>query len=245
MGHRQVLDVADRCWARDFACQPRDLRPTATRVQEHSGDLVGASRIWILAVGPFPLVSLPPGAMGILGERARDWTRSLIADTPALREEIRPYQADKIIGPAMIGYGTSKTLALSRAAEARRLTPEDAEAVARLRVLCSDEEWDHGGSGHQEVPTFGCFNNDGDLAALAGYKTWSQEIAHISIVGAPGQRGRGLATAAVACAAQHALGAGLLPQYRTLVANAPSMGIAKRLGFVEYGFSISVRLRAV
>lgn len=41
-----------------------------------------------------------------------------------------------------------------------------------------------------------------------------------------------------------ALGAGLVPQYRTLRQNVPSMGIAKRLGFIEYGFSVYARLRA-
>lgn len=34
----------------------------------------------------------------------------------------------------------------------------------------------------------------------------------------------------------------LLPQYRTLRANSPSMKIAQRLGFDEYGFSVYVRL---
>ena len=45
-------------------------------------------------------------------------------------------------------------------------------------------------------------------------------------------------------AAQHALSAGLVPQYRTLKANAPSMKIAQRIGFSEYGFSVYVRLPA-
>jgi hypothetical protein len=48
----------------------------------------------------------------------------------------------------------------------------------------------------------------------------------------------------VAHAAEHALGAGLVPQYRTLQSNTPAMAVAKRLGFVEYGFSVYVRLQS-
>jgi RimJ/RimL family protein N-acetyltransferase len=71
-----------------------------------------------------------------------------------------------------------------------------------------------------------------------------ERIAHLSIVTAPGQRGRSLATAAAACAAPHALAEGLVPPYRTLESNAATMGVARRLGFERYGCSVSVRLAA-
>ncbi len=93
------------------------------------------------------------------------------------------------------------------------------------------------------MPVFGCFTDSGDPLALAGYKTWGEET-HIAIVSAPSHRGRGFSTAAVACAAQHAIGAGPIPQYRTLASNAASMGIAKNLGFERYGFSVFIRLAA-
>lgn len=37
---------------------------------------------------------------------------------------------------------------------------------------------------------------------------------------------------------------GLIAQYRTLASNAPSIGIARRLGFVGYAASLAVRLYA-
>lgn len=241
---KHVLEVADRWWARDFACQADDLRPAATHVQEHAGALVGASGIWILVVGPSPLVSLPRAAMDLLASRASGWSNSLVADPSALAAELRQLEVEKIVGPAFIGYGTAKSLKLPLAAEGREVTPADDAAVAKLRGACSEEEWDHGGSDHHAVPAFGYYSDRGDVLALAGYKTWGQEIAHLSIVSAPRHRSRGFASAAVACAAQHALAAGLVPQYRTLVANGPAMGIARRLGFEGYGFSVFVRLGA-
>jgi GNAT superfamily N-acetyltransferase len=239
----RTREVADRWWARDFACDPSELRPEATRVQEHAGTLVGSPRIWILAVGPWPLVSLPKEAMAPLAVRARRWSNALVADHAALSAEIRPLAIEKIVGPAFIGYGTSETLDVSLGAAARALARADDAGVARLRAVCCDEEWEHGGSDPHEVPTFGCVSESGDVLAMAGYRVWGGTIAHLSIVGAPSARGRGFATAAVACAAERAHSAGLVPQYRTLAANVPSMALARKLGFQPYGFSVSVRLQ--
>jgi GNAT superfamily N-acetyltransferase len=118
----------------------------------------------------------------------------------------------------------------------------DGAAVSRLQAACSEQEWEHGGSDPAHGRTFGVFDGGGELEALAGYEIWDETIAHISIVTHPARRGKGSGRAAVARAAEHALEAGLLPQYRTLRANAPSMSLARRLGFSEYGFSVYVRL---
>lgn len=206
--------------------------------------MVGATGIWILVVGPAPLVSLPRAALEALASRARTWSSALVADASALAAELRPLEVERIVGPAFIGYGTAETLDLTLAPGARALTSADDAAVAGLRAACGDEAWDHGGSDPRAVPTFGCFDDRGALLTLAGYKTWGGEIAHIAIVSAPDHRGRGYASTAVACAARHALDAGLLPQYRTLAANEPSMAVAPKLGFARYGFSVFVRLGA-
>jgi hypothetical protein len=236
------VERADRYWSRDFACAPHELRLTGTHVQEHAGILLGATGIWILAVGAFPRVSMPPAAMPILGSGARQWLKALVSNPAALAAELAPLTVEKIVGPAFIGYGYASTLKLESAGLARRLTTADSNAITGLRGECSLEEWEHGGSKHADAPTFGAFDAQGTLCALASYSVWPEQIAHISIVTAATRRGRGFATSAVACAARHALEAGLLPQYRTLAANVPSLGVAQRLGFVEYGFSIYVRL---
>jgi RimJ/RimL family protein N-acetyltransferase len=131
------------------------------------------------------------------------------------------------------------------ALSARLLTDQDSVAVASFQGRCSPEEWEHGGSEFGNVPTFGSFDSGGRLAAIAGYKEWKGAqgaIAHIAIVTAQDCRRSGYGAAAVALAAQHALKHGLLPQYRTLRSNAPSMRVAEKLGFEEYGFSVYVGL---
>jgi RimJ/RimL family protein N-acetyltransferase len=240
-----ITAIADAWWARDFACSSTELRPTRTRVQQHAGALLDNPGIWILVAGGAPLVSLPSDTLNVLGDLAQSWSVSDVADAAGLHSQlvsVCKLPVDKIIGPAFIGYGSLDSLDLRDAQLARQFSSE--EAIGRLQAACQPEEWDHGGSQPHPERTFGVVDPANELLALSGYKIWNDSIAHISIVTHPAQRGRSFGRAAVARAAQHALGAGLLPQYRTLRQNSPSMGIAKRLGFIEYGFSVYVRLRA-
>ena len=246
---QDVVDVADRWWARGFGREPSDLRPLRTHVQQHAGTEVDTTGIWILAVGPAPLVSLPGNAMERLATRATTWTRSLVSDVTKLGREVRLLEGEgirigSIVGPAFIGYGGTRTMSLTMNPAVRALTTSDDDAVVNLRQSCSEEEWAHGGSDHNAVPSFGYFDDHGNLLALAGYKTWGEDIAHLSIVSATSARSHGYASAAVSHAARHALDGGLVPQYRTLVSNKPSIALAEKLGFEPYGFSVYVRLHA-
>jgi predicted GNAT family acetyltransferase len=100
-------------------------------------------------------------------------------------------------------------------------------------------EWEHGGS-PIEHPCSGVFVRD-QLASLAGYEIWSGGIAHISIVTHPEFRGDGYGRSAVAHLMERVIGAGLLPQYRTLEANGASMRLAEALGFQRYAVTVAVR----
>jgi GNAT superfamily N-acetyltransferase len=236
----ECLRIADGWWAQDFGCAADDLRPSATRVQVHAGRMSGDPGVWILALSGSPLISLPPSVYEQLGGAALGWTASMVADAAYLMQALGPYQARRVIGPAIIGYTTQAPPRGS--ASARRLTDSDLLALANLRNKCAVEEWQHGGSDLTEGPVFGVFDGTGELQAIAGYETWGERIAHIAVVTAPLARGRGYGSAVVARAARHALADGLLAQYRTLAGNAPSMGIARRLGFESYGFSSYVRM---
>jgi len=236
--------IADDWWARDFACSTGELRPTRTHVQQHAGALLDNPGIWILVAGGAPLISLPADVFGAVGDLAKGWSAADVADVDGLQRRLTlvcPRAVDKIIGPAFIGYGSADSLDLRGAALAHAVS--SLEAIGRLQAACQAEEWDHGGSKPQTERTFGVVDEAGTLLALSGYRIWNESIAHISIVTHPHWRGQGHGRAAVARAAQDALEAGLVPQYRTLRQNASSMSIARRLGFTEYGFSVYVRLR--
>jgi GNAT superfamily N-acetyltransferase len=238
-----AVKVADSWWAGDFACSPSALRPRQTQVQQHAGRLLGDRGIWMLVAGASPLISLPPELMPELLDLARSWSTAEVADPTSvvwpISERCRR-QVERVVGPAFIGYWTLDTPASDAERRAQQL--ESTAAIARLQAACDPLEWRHGGGDATSAVHFGIVEPGGELSALAGYQIWNENIAHLHVVTHPRHRGRGLGRAVVAAAAEHALDAGLLPQYRTLRENAPSMAIARKLGFVDYGSSVYIGL---
>lgn len=240
----EILAAADTWWSQELGCSVAELRPSATRVQQHGGRLEGYLGIWILALGEHPVISLPPVALA-LRERASAWSRAQLVAPGNLLADLGTLGAgriERIVGPASISYGM-EGLYLEDAARARVLTAADTPALEQLRAACGNDEWEHGGSEHAAAGAlFGTFDG-ARLVAVASYQVWGERIAHIAIATAPAWRGRGFGKAAVALAARRALEQGLVPQYRTLRSNTASMAIGKHLCFVEYGFSVAIRLR--
>jgi GNAT superfamily N-acetyltransferase len=202
--------------------------------------------MWLLVAGGAPIVSMPADVFATHGQRAKSWTPALVADEERLLRELAglaPGRVGRVVGPAFISYGSAASLALGDAQRAVSIASEEA-SIAALRDACG-AAWDDGGSEiDDDVPLFAAFDGSRELTALASYEVWDESIAHISIITHPLHRGRGFGRAAVALAAQHALAAGLVPQYRTLQANTASIAVAKRIGFVEYGFSVYVRMQS-
>jgi GNAT superfamily N-acetyltransferase len=147
--------------------------------------------------------------------------------------------ADRVVGPAFIGYLDEATLAGGDDVESRLLDDSDSDAIEALRAACEPLDWDEGGPA-DAVATLGVFRG-ATLAALSSYEIWSERIAHIGIVTHPAHRGTGLGTAAVCAMTRIALARKLVAQYRTLLANASSMAIARRLGFERYATTVSIR----
>lgn len=146
--------------------------------------------------------------------------------------------ADRVVGPAFIGYLDEATFAGDDQIESRLLDDSDAEVIEALRAACEPLAWTEGGPAGT-VAALGVFRGS-TLAALSSYEIWSERIAHIGIVTHPAHRGRGLGTAAVRAMTRIALARKLVAQYRTLLANAPSMAIARRLGFERYATTVSI-----
>jgi GNAT superfamily N-acetyltransferase len=229
-----MFPIADRYWADHLGCLPGELFSVPFRVVTHGEELLGYRGVQLLFRDGKATASVPPDRESELRGRLAGLENGFSPE--AFAAALSPVAA-LVLGPAYLGYTTDLR---GTDAPARILGPGDAVAVETLRHACGEEEWDHGGSS-LEVPCSGVFH-DGQLAALAGYETWGGTIAHLCIVTRPAFRGRGFGRAAVAHLARRALAAGLLPQYRTLDANTPSIRIAEALGFQRYATSMAVRL---
>ncbi|WP_223166932.1 GNAT family N-acetyltransferase [Nonomuraea sp. SYSU D8015] len=110
-----------------------------------------------------------------------------------------------------------------------------------LALIASVDERDAAECGLEEVdsPVF-VLREGREVIAASGHRTWLDTAAHLSVLTASGHRGRGLARMVASAAVAHALGKGLLPQWRARP--EASRRVARALGFQEYGEQISVHL---
>jgi predicted GNAT family acetyltransferase len=81
------------------------------------------------------------------------------------------------------------------------------------------------------------------LVAVAGYTVWGDVIAHVAVITHPQYRRPGYGRTVVSRLTEEVLRRRLVPQYRTLEANQPSIAIAHALGFAHYATTVAVRLK--
>jgi GNAT superfamily N-acetyltransferase len=236
-----TTDIVDDYWAADLGCSRTDLRSQRTLVIPHAAGLVDYHGLFMLLVGRAPIVSLPRDLYPSLHAAAARWSTADVLSSTFLCDMLGD-DVDRIIGPAFIGYADGATFRALVPNTAHLLGAGDAARVAELRAACGAVEWEHGGSELGQNPAAGVYISE-RLVALAGYKVWGGGIAHISVISHPRYRGKGYAGAVVSTLTATVLAQGLVPQYRTLESNAPSIRVAQRLGFVRYGVSMAVRLR--
>jgi GNAT superfamily N-acetyltransferase len=234
---KPTIDIVESYWAAQFGV-PRELLFTEPlSITTHAGELEDYRGVFVLSRDGAKVISLPSA----YAESLRPIILKLSSNSSL--EDLAPVLqpiASAVLGPAFIGYADEIPPPLH---PSRALTLKDAPAVAALRAACGEIEWEHGGSNTSANPASGVFMGD-QLAALSAYEVWGGTIAHISVITHPEHRGRGFGTAAVAHLSARALAAGLLPQYRTLDANQPSIRLAGSIGFVRYATSLAIRLHS-
>ncbi|KAB8194005.1 GNAT family N-acetyltransferase [Nonomuraea phyllanthi] len=158
------------------------------------------------------------------------------ADLARLPERLRALEE---LGPATLAYLDAEDFNTAQpGVEVECLTV--GHPVVR-RLLDSVAEEDAEESGLAEVSSAAFVVREGGRAvAASGYRPWLEMAAHLSVLTAPGHRGRGLARRAASAAVADALAAGLLPQWRARP--EPSRRVARALGFRQHGAQLSVRL---
>jgi RimJ/RimL family protein N-acetyltransferase len=146
---------------------------------------------------------------------------------------------EAVVGEARLSYTDAATLrpvAISGVTEIA-----DDVRLAVLRAASDPNEWSE--AGVDEPGAFRCAVVDDDsLLAVATLRVWDDALGQLGVFTAAHARRRGLASAAGAAAATHALTLGLVPQWRSLIGNDASTRVADRLGFVDLGRQMTVRV---
>ena len=237
----ETTQKIDAYWSSALGCRLEDLTTPGLALIARTG-LGEYHGILLFARGNSLVVSVPPSRMNVLRERFKDLTPADLQSTEKLKSLIQ-YPVEEIVGPAYLGYVDAGTFQAKPQTGARMLTVDDNTEFEKLREACPPEDWEYGGSYLGEHALAGQFAPDGSLLAMAGYSVWNHSIAHISVLTHPAHRGFGLGSGVVNSITTHALQQGLIPQYRTLCRNQPSMSIATSLGFRLYAYSTAVRLQ--
>jgi GNAT superfamily N-acetyltransferase len=146
------------------------------------------------------------------------------------------------VGAAYLGYADASTLHQMTRHDTRLLTPKDDAALAGFAIAVGPIAWEHSGLGEEPQPIAGCWKAE-TLVAAAGYTVWGKTIAHIGVATHPTFHGRGYGKAVVGAIGAHALTQGYVLQYRTLLANTPSIAIAQALGFRAYATTLFLHLK--
>jgi GNAT superfamily N-acetyltransferase len=236
-----TLAAVDRYWATFFGCDPAILSAPGTMVVPHAG-LGDYHGLFGLRCRETLIISVPPARLKRDRAALAAFPATLLDDLPTLQTQIAA-PIERVVGPAFVGYADAATFRPEAAAGTRLLTPDDHDRFERLRRACSTLEWQHGGSELGAQPIVGYFVDD-EIVAVSGFELWGEQIAHIAVVTHPGYRGLGYGGKVVSAIAAVALARGLIPQYRTLMSNTPSIKIGAALGFVLYAETVAVRLKA-
>lgn len=235
MLNQETLDVVTSYWSTDMGCSAESLFAQPLQVLIHGPALADYTGGFALFRDGMTTASFPP--------RAIDALRGLLPSPPFTPRQFADAFLTggfKVIGPACLAYGEH---IVTPRHDVRLLSGRDQNSVHQLRAACDAKEWEHGGCDAEARGVSGVFVDD-ELVSLAGFEIWGRKIAHISVVTHPSHRSRGYARSAVAHVSKVALEAGLIPQYRALESNEPSICVARSLGFVHYASSVAVKLDA-
>lgn len=219
-------EPARRVWARLAGLD--ELRGLQVVVDPASG-LGRAGWIAILALDGTVTASVPraelrePVEIALAGLTLDDAIRPAV-----VRPRLPPTAA--VLGPAWLSYPPHDFAPGEGSDHPDPLSPAELAAflarAPRDEVLESsmDDPLDH---------LFASRTATGALAAVCGYRRWANGVAHLSVLTDPTHRREGHGRRAATPAIRHAIGAGLLPQWRARP--AASKALARRLGLVEMG----------
>ncbi|MFF3216978.1 GNAT family N-acetyltransferase [Streptomyces sp. NPDC002886] len=223
----------------ELAGTPVEFSPSGgTRVVVAPGSrLCPPSWSGIVRIGDAALVTAPSTrAAGMVGDAARKMTHEEVVDIARLRTVLPVLD---VLGPASLFYLDRDSFLPAHEGIGVEQLPIGDGDLAALLALAGEEEAGESGLEDVSSPAF-CLRQGDGVVAAAGYRSWPQSVAHLSVLVAPHCRGRRLARAVASAAVAHALNAGLLPQWRARPFSSQRVALA--LGFQELGAQLSLRL---
>jgi GNAT superfamily N-acetyltransferase len=201
-------------------------------------DPARAGWVGVVTLGDATCVSLPATAPAWLYDLRRRDQDADLTEPAVVATVIGP--VEQFVGPATLAFLDPTAV---RAQDRRQMEfiPAGHDSVRRLAAACGPQDTEESGLLAVDSPVVVC-QAAGRVVAASGYRVWHGRLAHLSVLVDPAHRGRGLGTAVAAGAVNHALAAGLVPQWRARSTLLASRRIARSLGFEELGRQATYKL---
>lgn len=151
----------------------------------------------------------------------------------------------EVRGPAIHHYldhpvhADAVASASAPAATLRMAAPDD---LAALRAAVGEVEWEEAGFEDEPAVVF-AVEVAGEVVAASNLSSFDDMTADLGVLTHPAHRGRGLGARAAAAAADLSVEQNRLARWVARVDNAPSMALARRLGFEPWCRQLAVRPR--
>ena len=203
-----------------------------------AGDPTLAGWVGVVTLADSTCVSLPPEAPARLQDlQERDLDADL-TEPAVVAAVLGP--VEQFLGPATLAF-LDPTAGHAPGDPRVRLVPAGHQSVRRLATACGRQDAEESGILAVDSPV-AVWQAAGRVVAASGYQDWHGRLAQFSVLVDPAHRGRGHGTAVAAMAVNHAVDAGLVPQWRARRTLLASRRIARSLGFVELGRQASYKL---
>ncbi|MCL8011385.1 GNAT family N-acetyltransferase [Streptomyces sp. AS02] len=233
-----LLKQAQSVWE-TLAAVPVSFPPVGglNVVTSPASQLAPPSWAGILVLGDAAIVTAPTDRAGqVLRRGLAGMPISALTSAEAVRAVL---PAEEVLGPAVLGYVSHDGFRLvPTVCSVERLAPGHQDLMTLVESVPPE---DAGESGMDEITSAAFVVRKGaEVVAAAGFQAWPAAAAHLCVLTAPGERGRGLARQVASAAVAQALADGLLPQWRARL--MASRNVARALGFRELGSQLSLRL---
>lgn len=228
-----------QAWAEGLGCSPQLVGEPGVHLVPGGALLRGLDGVYLARIGPSVFVFCPAP----LQSRAAEITAAIpTADvfTAATCARIAGVPEQGVHGPSWHGFVDAAHFTATGPPAGRRLRRDD-PMLAEMQAGCGDADWAEGGFGDPAGVLYG-IEEGGRLVAAGNLTPFRSRPADVGLLTRRSARGRGLAKQVAVRMIQDWLPAVGLMRYRALIANEPSLAIARGMGFAEYGQNFIARL---
>lgn len=234
----RLRDVVDAAWAEALGCNQRIVRTPGSHLVRGGPGFEGYNAVYVARIDDAVLVycpeSLQAAALEVLAGCNPD-----DVFTGRTLERIAGDRVKVILGPGSHSF-VDRHRITQISPEGQRLSATD-DRLAALHRACGDEEWAEAGFIFDWGVVY-AIESAGEVIAAGSMTPFRGRLADVGLITHPDHRGRGCAKRLASRMIADALPDAEVVRYRALTNNAPSVAVARSLGFVTRGENLVARL---